>query len=123
MTAVLSVVSGKWKFLILWYIYQFEGIRYGKLKEHMQDISLKVYNDQLKELIEDEMVVKRTFAEVPPRTEYYLTPYGKTIVPALQLLMEWGLEHIKKKPEIIEDPEIVKKIFSYFENRECQTQP
>ncbi|MEM9685520.1 MAG: helix-turn-helix domain-containing protein, partial [Bacteroidota bacterium] len=87
--------------------------RYGELKKRLPDTSLKVYNDHLKELINDGLLFRQVFAEVPPRTEYSLTSYAQTLIPALQKLMEWGLVHLQKHPEIT-DKETYKKVLAYF---------
>ena len=88
-------------------------MRYGELKKMLPDASLKVYNDHLKELIKDGLLSKAIFAEVPPRTEYSLTEYGETLIPALEKLMEWGLVHMQKHPEIT-DEDTFKKVMDYF---------
>lgn len=113
MTAALSVIGGKWKILILWYIHELGPMRYGELKKQLPDTSLKVYNDHLKELINDGLLSRQVFAEVPPRTEYSLTDYAKTLIPALRNLMEWGLVHLQKHPEIT-DEETYRKVLDYF---------
>ena len=113
MTASLSVIGGRWKILILWYLNEFGPIRYGELKKKMPDTSLKVYNDHLKDLLRDNLISKTIFAEVPPRTEYALTDYGRTLIPALQKLMEWGLMHMHKNPEIT-DQETYQSVMEYF---------
>lgn len=115
MTAALSVVGGKWKPLILWYLHIKGSVRYGELKKQLPDASLKVYNEQLKELESDKLISKQIFAEVPPRTEYSLTDYGKTLVPMLQGLMEWGYVHLMANPQIT-DSETFEKIKAFFAN-------
>ena len=114
MTAALSVIGGKWKILILWYLHAMGPMRYGKLKKRLPQTSLKVYNDQLKELVADGLVAKQIFAEVPPRTEYSLTEYGRTLIPAFEKLMQWGLSHLENNPEIT-DPQTYSEIMRYFE--------
>ncbi len=116
MTASLSVLGGKWKPLMLWYLHQNGAMRYGELHRMLPDTSLKVYNDHLKELERDGLIKKEIFAEVPPRTEYSLTDYGKTLVPMLQTMMEWGYQHLLKHPEIT-DEKTFQEITSFFNNQ------
>ena len=116
MTAALSVIGGKWKILILWYLHAIGPMRYGELKKRLPNTSLKVYNDQLKELVSDGLISKEIFPEVPPRTEYSLTTYGETLVPALKMLMEWGLEHLKNNPDIT-DENTFNDIMDFFEEK------
>ena len=116
MTASLSVLGGKWKILIIWYLHELGPMRYGALKKRLPDSSLKVYNDHLKELVKDGLIKKEIFAEVPPRTEYSLTNYGLTLIPALKLLMDWGLVHLQRNPQIT-DEVTYRNIMAYFEDK------
>jgi DNA-binding HxlR family transcriptional regulator len=54
-------------------------------------------SNQLKELVEDEIVHKEMYHQVPPKTEYSLTGKGQTIVPILDLMYEWGIEHMERE--------------------------
>ena len=60
---------------------------------------------QLKELEEDGIVHRRVFAEVPPRVEYSLTPYGQSLRPVLELLVDWGRQHIERRRQVAEPAE------------------
>lgn len=117
MTAALSVIGGKWKPLILWYLNVKGAMRYGELHKLLPDTSLKVYNDHLKELEKDGLVKKEIFAEVPPRTEYSLTEYGKSLSPMLKGMMEWGYQHLLKHPDIT-DVKTFQDIINYFEKQQ-----
>jgi DNA-binding HxlR family transcriptional regulator len=93
-TAV-SVMGGKWKPGILFRL-QNGTFRFGQLKREMPWISEKVLIRQLKELEASGVVKRLEFAQVPPRVEYSLTPYGKTLGPLLKTLAAWGHGHIRK---------------------------
>lgn len=88
-------IAGKWKLVILWHIYEKEVIRYGELKRCIYKITHKMLSNQLKELIDFDLVHKELYHQVPPKTEYRLTEKGKSIVPLLELMFEWGNEYMK----------------------------
>lgn len=91
----LSLIGGKWKVLIIKSLSS--GCkRYGELRGSLGDISAKVLTEQLNEMIGDHLVRKTIYAEVPPRTEYELTPVGVSLQPILVAMRLWG-EDFKEK--------------------------
>jgi DNA-binding HxlR family transcriptional regulator len=96
--AVLDVIGGKWKVLILW---QLTGgaCRYSDLNRRIPDVSERMLVKQLSELVDDGLVARTQFPEVPPRVEYALTETGASLTPLLNQLAEWGLEHLDRKQE------------------------
>lgn len=94
----LSVLEGKWKWAILWFIYRDEVLRYGELKEKLQTIAHKTLSQQLKELEENELIHREQYNQIPPKVEYSLTGKGKTLIPILDLMSRWG-EQNKQKNE------------------------
>ncbi|MBW4721743.1 winged helix-turn-helix transcriptional regulator [Saccharothrix obliqua] len=85
----IDVIDGKWKVLILWALTT-GSKRFGELKRLVPGVSEKVLTQQLRELEADELVSRRTFAEVVPRVEYTLTALGESLNEALEPLGEWG---------------------------------
>lgn len=92
----MSVVEGKWKWIILWEIYLADVIRYNKLREELRPIAHKTLSNQLKELEASNLIHREQYNEVPPKVEYSLTDEGKTLIPILDLMYQWGDRHIKK---------------------------
>ncbi|WP_349948395.1 helix-turn-helix domain-containing protein [Lacrimispora sp. BS-2] len=92
----MSVVEGKWKWIILWEIYKAEIIRYNKLREELQPIAHRTLSNQLKELEASKLIHREQYNEVPPKVEYSLTNKGKTLIPILDLMYQWGEKHINK---------------------------
>ncbi|SHL32255.1 transcriptional regulator, HxlR family [Anaerocolumna jejuensis DSM 15929] len=90
----MSAVEGKWKWIILWEIYKAEVIRYNKLREELQPIAHKTLSKQLKELETSKLINREQYNEVPPKVEYSLTIEGKTLIPILELMYQWGEKHI-----------------------------
>lgn len=87
-----EVLYGKWKIRLLWFIN--EGYqRPSELQRKIPDASRRVLNIQLKELEEHELVSKKIYPVVPPKVEYDLTEFGKTIIPVIATLGQWGDEH------------------------------
>jgi DNA-binding HxlR family transcriptional regulator len=90
--AALIVIGGKWKPVITHYLL--DGTkRYGELRRCMPDATKKMLTQQLRELEADGIVARTVFHEVPPKVEYALTPYGKTLRPVMKALCEWGRKH------------------------------
>ena len=96
----LSIISGKYKLVILWHLGH-EGIhRFSELQKLFPTISHKVLTNQLKELIEDGIVHREVYPVVPPRVEYSMTEAGMTIIPLIDMMYEWGKKRLDElKPE------------------------
>lgn len=85
----LRYIGGKWKPLLLFHL-QHGPRRFGELRRLVTGISEKVLIQQLKDLTEDGILIRHDFKEVPPKVEYTLTDFGRTLALALQPLCEWG---------------------------------
>jgi DNA-binding HxlR family transcriptional regulator len=92
LTYALSKFDGKWKPLILWGIKE-TPLRFGELRRSVPDASLKMLTSHLKELAADGMLTRTVFAEVPPRVEYALTDLGRSFLPVLEAVLQWGQAH------------------------------
>ena len=98
----LSIISGKWKVVILWHSGHEGKNRFNELQKLFIKISHKMLSNQLKELEEDGIVYREVFPQVPPKAEYSLTELGMTLIPIVDLLYEWGqkrIDEIKKQTE------------------------
>ncbi|MBD2255989.1 winged helix-turn-helix transcriptional regulator [Pseudanabaena sp. FACHB-2040] len=99
----LKILGGKWKILILWHLKE-ETRRFSELKRLIPEITEKMLSQQLRELANDGIISRKAYSELPPKVEYSFTAYGKTLVPVLQALCNWGEEHLERlKAEIEED--------------------
>lgn len=95
-TAALSVIGGKWKGLIWWRLSR--GLtRSAALQRSIPQVSRKMLTQQLRELERDGIVSRRIYPEVPPRVEYALTDYGKSLAPVFETLYAWGDAHLQRK--------------------------
>lgn len=105
----LNIIGGKWKPIILYHLISGEILRFGELKKSMPNITQKMLTQQLRELEHDGLVLRRVYAEVPPKVEYSLTEFGLTILPVLQSLSQWGNKYENKHYENLEIQENLSK--------------
>ena len=91
-TTTMKVIGGKWKPIILWVLY--DGTkRFGEIKRLIPKITQKMLTQQLRELERDGIVLRKVYPVVPPKVEYSLTEYGKTLSPILDEMAAWGEKH------------------------------
>jgi DNA-binding HxlR family transcriptional regulator len=90
--AALFVLGGKWKPLILFHLAHGTR-RYGELRRAVGNVSDKVLIQQLKELHADGIIDRVDFGEIPPKVEYSVTGFGRTLGKALIPLCEWGTKY------------------------------
>lgn len=93
----LDIIGGKWIMLIILQIND-RTLRYGELKRCIPEISEKMLLAQLKFLNAKGFVEKQSFAEIPPRVEYSLTPLGKKLLPVINEIAKFGLEQLANVP-------------------------
>jgi DNA-binding HxlR family transcriptional regulator len=100
--ATADVIDGKWKPMIV-NALKAKPLRFGQLLRALPEASRKVATAQLREL-EGEGIISRTaFGKRWERVEYSLTEYGKTLVPVLMLMADWGLKHQRRKSRLSPD--------------------
>lgn len=92
----LSIIGGKWKMIIMFWLVEYEILRYGQLKRLVGQISDKVLNTQLKELERDGIITRKEYPQIPPRVEYSLTPRGLSLMPILEEICHWGESNRKQ---------------------------
>jgi DNA-binding HxlR family transcriptional regulator len=104
----MGYIGGKWKTVVLWYLRK-EKKRFSELKARIPDITEKMLSLQLKELERDGIVKRKVYAEVPPRVEYSLTDFGKSLVPVLESIADWGRKLGKESGTFLEKEKKKKK--------------
>lgn len=97
--ATLEVIGGKWKVVILCLLTK-GSKRTSELKRAMPSITQKMLTQQLRELEADQIITRHVYEQVPPRVEYGLTEYGKTLTHVLDVMCEWGERHMENKSKI-----------------------
>ena len=90
MSRLQSVLSGKWKILILWYVAFYRVQRFGQLLRRLDGVTQSTLTRQLRELEADGFLRRRVYPEVPPRVEYTLTELGESLKPVLDAMRDWG---------------------------------
>lgn len=86
----LSFMGGKWKPIILWHL-GVDGVhRYGELKKRMPGINHKMLTQQLKELLDDGLIIRKEYPQIPPKVEYSISQKGETLMEILKMMHEWG---------------------------------
>lgn len=91
----LKIIGQKWKLPIMWYLFDNNFTRYNELKRKVKGISNMMLTKSLKELEEQNLIVRIPYETIPPKVEYALTERGKSLLPALNELSIWGEEQLK----------------------------
>lgn len=89
----LSLIQGKYKMVILYTLMTFEVVRFNEMKKYIGTISYKTLSTTLKELEADQLVHREEYPQIPPKVEYSLTERGKSLIPILDQMCEWGEQH------------------------------
>lgn len=87
--ATLDVIGGKWKGVVLFHLLE-KTRRFNELRRLLPNVTQRVLTLQLRELEEDGLIHREVYAEIPPKVEYSLTAFGRTLEPIIVLLREWG---------------------------------
>jgi DNA-binding HxlR family transcriptional regulator len=96
MSYTVSIVGGKWQWVILWLLYNEKIQRYGQLKKRLPTISDKMLSQQLGVLEREGIIHREEYPQIPPKVEYSLTEKGESLVPLLELMAAWGSQHIPR---------------------------
>jgi DNA-binding HxlR family transcriptional regulator len=91
--ACLEVIGGKWKGLIVFYLLGGTR-RFNELRRLLPGVTQRMLTRQLRELEADRLILRTVYDEVPPRVEYSLTEFGKTLETIIRMLQKWGTEYL-----------------------------
>lgn len=94
---VLARLGDKWSLLVLYTLSRDEEgvMRFGAILRTIPDISQKMLTITLRTLEEDGFIMRKVYAEVPPRVEYSLTPRALSLLPLIDGLIEWAAENME----------------------------
>jgi DNA-binding HxlR family transcriptional regulator len=92
-TATMQLIGGKWKLLIMYLIVN-DINRFGKMGMMLKGISKQMLTSQLRELENDGIIERKIYPEIPPRVEYFLTEKGRSLLPIIEAMKDWGNEYI-----------------------------
>lgn len=108
--ATLDVIGGRWKGVILFHLLSGTK-RFNQLQRLVQGCTQRMLTLQLRELERDGVVNRIVYAEVPPKVEYSLTEFGRSLEPILLLMREWGDQYISKlaesKPDQLQSSDLI----------------
>lgn len=92
MGTTLEVIGGRWKGLILYHLLE-ETKRFGELRRLVPEASQRMLTMQLRELEDDGVIHREVFKQVPPKVEYSLTEFGRSLEPTLRTMSDWGRQY------------------------------
>lgn len=90
----MNIIGGKWKPSII-HMIRTDRNRYSILLKNITEISKQTLTNQLRELESDGIIDRIIYPEIPPRVEYTITDYGKTLLPIIDSMYKWGRQHMK----------------------------
>lgn len=90
---MLEWLGNKWTLVVLMKISEKEPVRFNELYRTIPSVSEKVLSQVLRQLAADGIIRSELFADVPPRTEYSVTDFGKTLLPHIEVLINWGRDN------------------------------
>ena len=93
-SATLDLIGGKYKALVLWHLTD-ATLRFGELRRRIPQATPKMLTQQLRELENAGLVVRKVYPVVPPKVEYSVSVFGKSIQPILEAMYAWGTEYLR----------------------------
>lgn len=94
--ATLELIGGKYKALILWHLSE-KKLRFSELKKVITNATPKMLTQQLRELEASALIHREVYPVIPPKVEYSLTETGKSLLPILVAMRDWGAGYLRKK--------------------------
>ncbi len=98
----VELVGGKWKGVILYFLLD-KTLRFTELRRAIPGITQRMLTLQLRELEADGLVERTVYPVVPPRVEYALTPFGRTLTPVVRAMADWGRRHKRQAERALDD--------------------
>jgi len=89
----LSIINGKWKLLIIYHLSKSGVIRYNELQRRLGKITHKTLSTTLKDMVDDGIIHREEYPQIPPKVEYSLTKKGHSLWPIIQEMCQWGEYH------------------------------
>ena len=92
----LELIGGKYKALILWHLSNGK-LRFSELKKAIAGATPKMLTQQLRELESQKLIHRQVYPVIPPKVEYSLTDLGRTMLPVLISMRDWGANYLRSK--------------------------
>lgn len=94
--STLELIGGKYKALILWHLSE-KTLRFSELKKVILGATAKMLTQQLRELESQQLISRTVYPVIPPKVEYSLTDLGKSLLPILVAMRDWGADYLRSK--------------------------
>ena len=88
----LSMLGGKWRLVILYWLVEYDCIRFNELHRKIGTITFKTLSTQLKEMERDGLIIRREYPQIPPKVEYRLSEKGRSLLPIMEAMCEYAVE-------------------------------
>lgn len=95
-SSTLEMIGGKYKALILWHLSE-KTLRFSELQKKVSNATAKMLTQQLRELEAQNLVCRTVYPIIPPKVEYSLTELGKSLLPILVAMRDWGADYLRSK--------------------------
>ena len=97
----IDMIIGKWKIAILLNLNHYGTMRFSELQNAMPGVNQKVLTSHLRELEQEGIIERVVYPQIPPKVEYSITEYGKSLQTILEMMHQWGVEHIQSKTQML----------------------
>ena len=91
----MSLIQGKYKMFILYTLMEFEVVRFNEMQKYIGGITYKTLSSTLNQLEASGLINRKEYPQIPPKVEYSLTERGKSLIPILDQMCDWGDKHRK----------------------------
>jgi len=92
----MSLIQGKYKMIVLYTLMEFGVVRFNEMKKYIGSITYKTLSSTLKQLEADGLVIRKEYPQIPPKVEYSLSECGRSLMPILDQMCEWGDKNRKE---------------------------
>lgn len=89
----LSMIGGKWRLVIMYWLIEYDVIRFNELQRLIGTITYKTLSSQLREMEADGLLIRTEYPQIPPKVEYRLSEKGRSLYPIMEAMCAWGQEH------------------------------
>ena len=90
------MIGGKWRLVILYWLVEHEAIRFNELQRKIGTITYKTLSTELKAMEADGLVIRKEYPQIPPKVEYSLSSKGRSLLPIMESMCQWGTENSGK---------------------------
>ena len=93
----MSLIQGKYKMAILYCLMEYQPVRFNQMRRYLGKVTDRTLSTNLKELEADGLVKRKEYPQIPPKVEYSLTQTGRSLLPILTAMRDWGADYLRRK--------------------------